>query len=63
MKCRFCDDEAVAKYTFSNGCVCYPEDREQNLCLQHIVKSNPLGSMVLIEDYTIDKVIVNGKIP
>jgi hypothetical protein len=62
-KCRFCDDLAVAKYAVNKGCMCYHNDREQYLCFQHIVKANPIESMVLLEDYTIDKVIERGIAP
>jgi len=44
MKCRFCPSMAVAIVSLSNGCACYPHDREQALCLQHFVKASPLGS-------------------
>jgi hypothetical protein len=45
-KCRMCGDEAVAVFHFSRGCVCFPHDQEQALCLQHIIKAEPLGDMV-----------------
>lgn len=53
MKCRFCDDEALAIFHFSRGCVCYPDDRQQTLCWQHVVRATPLGGMELIEDLTL----------
>lgn len=43
--CRFCDDFAVGLFEMSDGCVCFPEDREQWLCMQHALKATPLGSM------------------
>jgi hypothetical protein len=52
-KCRFCDDEAVAVFDMPRGCVCYPEDRQQSLCMQHIVKANTIGGMELKHDLTV----------
>jgi hypothetical protein len=54
MKCRFNDSEAVAVFAMSEGCVCFPDDREQALCMQHIVRATPLGEMTLIRDLTVD---------
>ncbi len=46
--CRFCPDVlAVAEFSMDQGCFCFPEDRRQALCLQHIEKATPLGSMVV----------------
>jgi len=37
--CRFRDKSpAKARYKTPQGCVCFPEDREQDLCEQHIIK-------------------------
>lgn len=37
--CRHGDgDRAVARFSTPQGCACFPEDREQDLCAQHIVK-------------------------
>ena len=47
MTCRFCSAAAVAVFTLSDGCFCFPDDREQALCLQHIVKATPSGTMDL----------------
>ena len=47
MQCRFCHHGAVAVFTLSDGCACFPDDREQALCAQHIVRASPLGSMEL----------------
>lgn len=43
--CRFGDRPAIARYALSDGCVCYPDDREQDLCVQHILRATPLGTM------------------
>jgi hypothetical protein len=40
----------VAVFELSAGCVCYPVDREQALCMQHIVRATPLGTMELTDD-------------
>jgi len=48
MKCRFCDEGAVAVFSLSAGCVCHPNDREQALCAQHIERATPLGTMTRI---------------
>lgn len=49
--CRFECGWAIARYAMDAGCVCFPDDREQDLCAQHIVRSTPLGSMTLIRKY------------
>jgi hypothetical protein len=37
--CRFGDGlPAVARFRTPYGCICYPDDREQNLCGQHILR-------------------------
>jgi hypothetical protein len=50
--CRFCDTPAVAHYALSKGCACYPDDREQDLCAQHEYKVEPIGTMMLMWEYT-----------
>lgn len=52
-RCRFDDDEAIARFHLDQGCVAYPEDREQDLCWHHARRATPLGSFELIEDYTL----------
>jgi len=52
LTCRFCSSEAVARFSMSAGCVCYPDDREQDLCVQHVLRATPLGTMQLVEDYS-----------
>lgn len=49
--CRFCGTPAVARYAMDQGCVCYPYDREQDLCATHAYKATPLGEMVLLTHY------------
>lgn len=46
--CRFCGSEAIAIYWLDEGCVCYPNDKVQALCEQHIYKSTPLRNMKCI---------------
>jgi hypothetical protein len=54
--CRHCGSPAVARFKTPQGCVCFPEDREQDLCMQHIIKDGMLGEGVeVVADYTIDK--------
>lgn len=37
--CRFGDNmHAVGHYITPNGCACFPEDKEQDLCGQHVIK-------------------------
>jgi hypothetical protein len=33
--CRFGDGEAIYRVAVPDGCLCYPDDREQDLCLHH----------------------------
>jgi hypothetical protein len=53
VRCRICGDPPVAVYRLERGCVCYPDDREQALCPQHAVRSEPLGDMDMIKDLTV----------
>ena len=55
--CRFNDGmEAVARFKTPQGCVCYPDDREQDLCMQHVIKDGMIGPGVeIITDYRIDQ--------
>lgn len=52
MKCRRCDDEAVAVFEFPEGCACSPE-QVQALCAQHAFKATPRSGMVLSNDLTV----------
>ena len=52
--CRFPHDPpvpAVVRVSMDRGCVCYPDDREQDLCVQHDYKSEPLGTYEVIREY------------
>jgi hypothetical protein len=60
IRCRLCDSAAVARFRLPGGCWVYPEDREQDLCCQHIVKATPPAGMELVADYTRDQVFVTG---
>jgi hypothetical protein len=51
-RCRFGDDEAVGLFRLDEGCVAYPSDREQYLCVHHALRATPLGGMELIEDFS-----------
>jgi hypothetical protein len=46
---------AVGHYRTPKGCVARPDDREQDLCAQHVVSDGPIGDDVeLILIYDID---------
>jgi hypothetical protein len=51
--CRFCGEgsSAVGKYAMPEGCFCYPNDREQALCAQHVIRATPIGAMELVVIY------------
>jgi hypothetical protein len=58
--CRFGCGPAIARYAMDRGCVCFPDDREQDLCAQHVVRATPLGGMELIEAYFPNHPLVTG---
>lgn len=35
--------------------MCFPDDREQALCMQHVVKENSRAGMILKQDLTINQ--------
>jgi len=44
---RFDDGlHAVGMYETPEGCVCFPQDRTQNLCGQHVIKNGMIGGGV-----------------
>lgn len=45
--CRFCKATPVALFSLPQGCFCFPDDREQALCPQHVVNAEPIGEMTL----------------
>lgn len=54
--CRFaeglgapCPSPAVAYVTLSDGCACFPNDRRQYLCLQHLQEAEPIGSISAVD--------------
>lgn len=47
--CRFGDQRAEYHVALSEGCIVYPDDREQYLCRHHLDRATPLGEMVVIE--------------
>lgn len=51
ISCRFCATPAIAQFAMDRGCACYPNDRQQDLCVQHIISAEPLGSMELSQLY------------
>lgn len=50
-QCRFGDGDAAALFGLDAGCYCFHDDVKQALCVQHIIRANPLGNMWLIESY------------
>jgi len=39
-RCRFgCQDTAVGVFILPAGCICFPDDKEQILCLHHAMRS------------------------
>lgn len=50
--CHFekCGTPATVLAEFDQGCVCYPDDKEQWLCEQHWCNSEPLGSAKVVVD-------------
>ncbi len=54
LECRFGCGPAIAVFAMDRGCVCYPDDRQQALCMQHIVRATPLGRMTVVRDLTAD---------
>jgi len=49
LRCRFRGHApAVAVVATSSGCTCFPDDRIQALCAQHVISAEPLGSFELI---------------
>ena len=38
--CRFGCEYAIARFALPNGCFCYPDEREQDLCAQHVVRTS-----------------------
>lgn len=53
--CTFDGSPAVGRFEFTGGgCAARETERVQDLCLQHVVKAEPIGTMILIEDHSID---------
>lgn len=50
-RCRFgCSLDAnppVAIVELSAGCIAFPDDREQLLCLHHVMRAEPRGTLVV----------------
>lgn len=63
--CRFvhlgCRDKAAGRYTMDRGCACFPDDREQDLCTNHALQSEPLGSMILVTVYDAGGIALLGR--
>lgn len=41
---------AVGLFELDKGCVCHPEQR-QHLCIDHAIKSTPLGGFEIVHGY------------
>jgi hypothetical protein len=54
--CRQCGDPAAAVFALPQGCVVYPDDREQALCVHHALRATPLGDegMTLVRDLSLN---------
>jgi hypothetical protein len=42
---------AVARFALDEGCLAKPDDRQQDLCLHHAMRSTPCGTIELLEVY------------
>jgi hypothetical protein len=50
--CRFGDnDAAVGRYETPEGCACFPDDRVQDLCGQHVIQDGMIGDSKLTKIY------------
>jgi hypothetical protein len=61
--CRFapeCQAPSAARVSVPGGCICFPADREQELCLQHINDATPLDGLELLVDRTETKFFQRG---
>ncbi|MDB5237464.1 MAG: hypothetical protein JWL88_566 [Parcubacteria group bacterium] len=47
-RCRFGCAIAIAKFSIPEGCESFPNDTEQCLCVEHVLKTKPLGDMQLV---------------
>lgn len=45
MPCRFGCKTAIGRFSVPEGCACFPDDTEQDLCPQHVISAEPLGDM------------------
>lgn len=45
---------AIVRVSLSDGCLAYPDDHEQDLCVQHLHSIEPRGSMEIIKVYDQD---------
>lgn len=62
-QCTFGDGPAIGCFAFVRGCVARQRQRIQRLCLHHVVNATPIDGMVLLEDYSVDRVLVRGEVP
>lgn len=55
--CDFCSDPVIASFYLNAGCIARSETNHQRLCLHHAMRSEPRDDMILIKDYTVDKIL------
>jgi|HubBroStandDraft_6_1064221.scaffolds.fasta_scaffold3599170_2 hypothetical protein len=46
--CSLCGTESVVRVALSDGCQAWPDDREQELCGQHLMSICPIGDMEVV---------------
>jgi len=49
LKCAGCKKPADMIVEYDRGCFCRPNARHEPLCIQHYVKSTPLGWIEIVE--------------
>ena len=55
VKCSFGEGNvAVGHFEMSAGCAALPDVKSQDLCLQHIVKADPIGTMEMTLIYNVE---------
>lgn len=49
--CRFGCEEVIGIYSIPEGCLCFPDDKEQALCAQHLYKAESSGPIEKLFDW------------
>lgn len=55
-RCIFGCDNPIGVYSVPDGCLCFPRDRMQTLCAQHLYGITTDGPVTLIKDLAPDLV-------